>query len=162
MFQATKFTQLFQFSSSASAFRARLRIVGFVYQCQSDGVTRNELTRRFPHASPSFIKANLDTDDSGPCSVVESNPGPEPLETNQAEEAAASRIHIRFVSVRKRLCDPDNLSAKWLLDCLRYCGAIRDDKPENITFEIGQRKCAKGEAEHTTIELTCSPSPTSG
>lgn len=69
MFQATKFTKLFQFSYSASAFRARLRIVGFVCLWHSEGVTRNELTRRFPHASPSFIKANLDPDDSGPCAA---------------------------------------------------------------------------------------------
>lgn len=114
-------------------------------------MTANEITRRFPKASASFIAANLDR--AGAVAVVERPARPQSLEANRSEEAAASRLHIRFVSVRKRLCDPDNLSEKWLLDCLRNCGAIIGDEPDKITLETGQRKCAKDEAEHTVIEI---------
>ncbi len=90
---------------------------------------------------------------SGPSAIMERNPGNEPLEADQAKAASASRLHIRFTSARKRLCDPDNLSVKWLLDCLRYCGAIDGDEPDKITLEVAQRKCGKDEQEHTLIEV---------
>lgn len=76
-----------------------------------------------------------------------------PLETHKGQKANANRVHIRFTSVRKRLCDPDNLSEKWLLDCLRYCKAIDGDEPEKIALETTQRKAARGESEHTLIEI---------
>ena len=70
-----------------------------------------------------------------------------------AQETSPERVHLRVVSVRKRLCDPDNLVAKWAIDCLRYCHIIRDDTAEAITLETMQRKTAKGEAEHTILEI---------
>jgi len=76
------------------------------------------------------------------------------LETNPGEAPAASRVHIRFISFRQRLCDPDNLSVKWLLDCLRYCGAIAGDEPDKITLEIRQEKVALKSNERTEIEIT--------
>ncbi len=76
------------------------------------------------------------------------------LEAGKGKETGPSRVHIRFTSVRKRLLDPDNLSEKWLLDCLRYCRIIRGDEPEKITLETTQRKAAKGEEEHTLVEIS--------
>ena len=75
------------------------------------------------------------------------------LAEGKAETSDSKRVHIRFVSVRKRLCDPDNLSEKWLLDCLRYCHIISGDEPDKITLETTQRKAGKGEAEVTIIEI---------
>ncbi len=116
-------------------------------------MTRNELTRRFPNATESFIKANLGPESAGPDTVMERPVGNDSLAKDKSQEGAARPVHIRFTSVRKRLCDPDNLSVKWLLDCLRYCGAIAGDEPEKITLEVGQKKAAKGQQEHTLIEL---------
>lgn len=110
-----------------------------------------ELLRLFPNASQGVIAANSES--TGSDSKLEPTPGGGTLEEDKAQARPASRIHVRIVSVRKRLCDPDNLSPKWLLDCLRYCGAIRDDTPEAITLETTQRKAAKGEEEHTLIQL---------
>ena len=41
-----------------------------------------------------------------------------------------------------------------MLDCLRYCQAIRGDEPDKITLETTQRKTEKGEEEFTLIEIT--------
>lgn len=75
------------------------------------------------------------------------------LGKNQGEKANAGRLHIRFESVRKRLLDPDNIAEKWLLDALRFANIIQGDEPEKITLETTQRKCEKGEEEHTLIQI---------
>lgn len=73
------------------------------------------------------------------------------MEENEGRRS--SRLHLRIVSVRKRLIDPDNIVAKWTIDALRYAGIIRDDSAKEITVELSQRKAAKGEEEHTLIEV---------
>lgn len=119
-------------------------------------MTRNEITRRFPNATEAFIKANLDAESSGTDSVMEHDPVNGPEREDAREVKTAGKLHIRFVSVRKRLCDPDNLAVKWLLDCLRYAQIISDDSPDKISLEVTQRKCKRGRAEkeHTVIEIT--------
>lgn len=123
-------------------------------------MTRDEIIRKFPNASEAFIIANvskplakLNAKGVRAAAKLERSSVSKPLEKNQNEETSSGRIHCRFTSVRKRLCDPDNVAVKWLLDCLRYCGAIPGDEPEKITLEIRQRKTAKDETEHTMIEL---------
>lgn len=155
-------------------------------------MTRNELLRRFPNASPATIQANedvatvertskrlcdfskltradkdalykkaikiiyakTDTDNTGTTAKLEHGACDGALATGKIEAQDSRRVHIRFESVRQRLCDPDNLSEKWLLDCLRNCGAIAGDEPDKITLETTQRKAAKGEEEHTQITIT--------
>ena len=114
-------------------------------------MTPDGLKRLFPNASASTLAANAEG--AGKTPKLERDPSNAALEAEQGEEGASSRVHIRFVSVRKRLLDPDNLSEKWLLDCLRYCGAIRGDEPDKITLETTQRKARKGEEEHTLVEI---------
>ena len=92
-----------------------------------------------------------------PLPLVERHPSAGPLATHEEQEGSASRVHLRIVSIRKRLLDPDNLSVKWLIDCLRYSSIIRGDEPDKITLQVEQRKCAKGEAEATEIWLTFPP-----
>ena len=92
--------------------------------------------------------------DPHPLPELERNPSAGPLATHEEQEANSSRVHLRIVSIRKRLLDPDNLSVKWLIDCLRYSKIIRGDEPDKITLQVEQRKCAKGEAEATEIWLT--------
>ena len=118
------------------------------------------IRRLFPNASKSIIAANAQdygkahVDSSRQDSELESPTGIRTLAAIKAEKADTRRVHIRFESIRQRLCDPDNLSEKWLLDCLRNCGAIIGDEPDKITLETTQRKAAKGEEEHTQITIT--------
>jgi len=112
--------------------------------------------RRCMHREPALRKpnANPQTNNTGTPPKLEQDTQHGPLAAGQAKEMATGRVHIRFESVRKRLLDPDNLSEKWTLDCLRYCGAIPGDEPDKITLEVSQRKAAKGEAERTEITIT--------
>jgi hypothetical protein len=92
--------------------------------------------------------------DSHPLPELERHPSAGTLATHEGEETDSSRVHLRIVSIRKRLIDPDNVSAKWLIDCCRYAGIIRGDEHDKITLQIEQRKCGKGESEATQIFLT--------
>ena len=118
------------------------------------------ILRLFPNASAATIAANAKDygdhhpTDSRQAPVVECDSGSRPLAASEAQAQGSGRVHIRFESVRQRLCDPDNLCEKWLLDCLRNCGAIAGDEPDKITLETCQRKAAKGEAETTIITIT--------
>ena len=108
-----------------------------------------------PDELAALLKRNpaLSTGNPRTAPVLERTARHGPLAESESQEGNAGRVHIRFVSVRQRLLDPDNLSEKWLLDCLRNCGAIAGDEPDKITLETTQRKAAKGEAEHTIIEV---------
>lgn len=89
-----------------------------------------------------------------PLPIVERHLSTGTLATHEGEEGGAGRVHLRIVSTRKRLLDPDNLSVKWLIDCLRYARIIQGDEHDKITLQIEQRKCGKGESEATQIFLT--------
>lgn len=116
-------------------------------------MTANDIKRKFPNCSTSFLQANLAVCNSDPMPVVERAPGDEPLAQDQGQERTTGRVLIRFVVARKRLCDPDNVAVKSLLDCLRFAGAISGDEPEKISLEVRQIKCAKGEPEQVVIEV---------
>jgi len=120
-------------------------------------MTRAEILALFPNASASLL--NL-ADDNNHTLHPRTNPEPQRPDRQselalprEAEKEGTARIHLRIVSVRKRLLDPDNLVPKWTIDALRYCGIIPGDEPEKITLETLQRKAAKGEEEHTIVEI---------
>jgi hypothetical protein len=115
-----------------------------------DDLIQKGFTRQ---ADGSWAKAVVSTNGAGTLAKLECHPWHEPLEADKGQEATTARLHIRFTSVRKRLCDPDNISVKWQLDALRYCGAIDGDEPEKITLEVDQRKAVKGETERTIIRI---------
>jgi hypothetical protein len=75
----------------------------------------------------------------------------EPLAKNRRKKEDSGRIHIRLTARKKRLIDPDNLVFKYFIDCLRYAGAIPNDRAEDVTIETHQEK-TRGE-EETLIEL---------
>lgn len=83
----------------------------------------------------------------------------ESLAASQRETLYAGRVHVRITSYRRRLLDPDNLTAKWFLDACRYARLIRDDKPEDITYQVGQEKVARKEDERTEIIIEPLPTP---
>jgi hypothetical protein len=55
--------------------------------------------------------------------------------------------------VRRRLLDEDNLCEKYHVDCCRYAGLIPGDSPAEIQIQTRQRKAARGEEEHTQIDI---------
>ena len=75
----------------------------------------------------------------------------EPLAKGNGKKENTGRIHIRLTARRKRLIDPDNLIFKYHIDCLRYAGAIPDDREGDVTIETHQEK-TRGQ-EETLIEL---------
>jgi hypothetical protein len=75
------------------------------------------------------------------------------LASSEGEKEASGRVHFKFVSVRKRLIDPDNVSVKWLLDCCRRIGLVAGDEHDKITLETAQRRANKNEEEHTEVTI---------
>lgn len=105
--------------------------------------------------------ASLQVVGAGKASELERHSINGALGSSKGKETSSERVLVRFVSVRKRLLDPDNISEKWMLDCLRFVRIIQGDEPDKIELQTTQRKCAKGEAEHTEISvfrLNTSPS----
>ena len=111
--------------------------------------------RRCMHRETTLRKpnANNNTNDTGATAKLEQDTRHGTLAEKPIETRSTGRVHIRFVSVRKRLLDPDNICEKWTLDCLRYIGVIRGDEPDKITLETSQRKAEKGEEERTEITI---------
>ena len=112
----------------------------------------HQLKRLFPNASQSVLQANS-YNDTGTTPKLESNPGSKPLGKNKVKKGDKEKFHISVLSVRKRLCDTDNLACKYHVDCLRYLGLIPDDSPDYVQITTTQRKCKKGEEEHIVIEI---------
>jgi hypothetical protein len=87
------------------------------------------------------------------------NANPKPVLLNhtlgkaQDKKVNPRKFLVCIVSVRKRLSDAESLVPKWHVDCLRYAGIIEDDTAELLECRTTQRKCAKGEPEHTEIEV---------
>lgn len=87
-------------------------------------------------------------------------PNPKPEPTVRHEPLAAGpgtpprtrRTLVRIVSFRSVLLDPDNLCVKGLVDGLRYCRIIPDDREADIELSVSQRKCRK-EEERTEVEV---------
>jgi hypothetical protein len=104
-----------------------------------------------PAASKSY---DNQTHRAGKTAKLERNSGNGPLAKGEAEKGNPERVLVRVTSVRKRLIDEDNLAEKYHVDCCRYAGLIHGDEPDQTKIEVCQRKAAKGEAEHTMIEIT--------
>jgi hypothetical protein len=116
-------------------------------------VNREALQRKFPNASESFLAAN-----SVPAVRAVSGAEPQPtlrddvLAATPRETGNPGRVHVRIISRRRRLIDPDNLTPKFFIDWLRRSGLIRDDSSKEITLEMRQEKAERGD-EGTLIEI---------
>lgn len=77
---------------------------------------------------------------------------PKKRRKEQVEERRRYRVAI--LARRRRLIDPDNLVAKFIIDGCRYAGIIPDDDSRTISeFTIRQEKVAKGESPETLITI---------
>lgn len=68
------------------------------------------------------------------------------------KEKSQGRSRVVIESRRSRLCDPDNLYVKAILDAIRYAGLIADDSPEHIELTVKQTKVPKDE-EMTVVTI---------
>jgi hypothetical protein len=79
-----------------------------------------------------------------------------PLEVDcEAQTPGSERIALRFTLRRVRLLDPCAKygSCKALIDGLRYAGILHNDREEDITLEVAQKKVAHFKDEETLIEI---------
>jgi hypothetical protein len=100
------------------------------------------LKRILPRASHAVIQLN-----SEPSSAEsEHSAGSRSLAKAKTKNKGAGKCIVRITSYRTRLCDPDNLVGKWHLDSLRYARILHDDRPEDITYTITQKKSCTQDA----------------
>lgn len=136
-----------------SCTTSHCRRIGHGQDWEGGEMTRQEILRRYPNASPSFIRQNLGSEDSRKVAIVERGHETAPDAPSPIGKASTERFEIRYTSVRKRLLDDDNACSKFITDALRYEKVIPDDRPGICSILTTQRKCANGEAEHTVIEV---------
>lgn len=101
-----------------------------------------------------IIYGNTDTQNTGTIAELKRSACDESLAAGKGKKEVSGRVHFRFVSVRKRLIDPDNLIPKFYIDACRRLRLVAGDEHDKITLETAQRKAAKGEEEHTQITIT--------
>lgn len=116
-------------------------------------MTRNEILARYPRASESFLRANLQAEDAGAVAKLERNPSNASLAKKEVQGQVGRGFLVRVTSRRKRLIDQDNLCEKYHVDLCRYAGVIPDDAPGETQIEVSQTKCREGEAEEVTVEV---------
>jgi hypothetical protein len=79
------------------------------------------------------------------------------LERKKGDDEGSREIHrVRIISMRVRICDPDNLvgGQKHLIDALRLARVIPEDDPQSITLQVCQRKVKSYKEEETWVEVT--------
>lgn len=109
-----------------------------------------QLRQYFPNATNDFIKANADRG-------LPSGPKPKPAVCHESVATEAGkgrnpgRIHVRIISYRRRLLDPDNCIPKYFVDFLKYAEIIPDDTADCITVQTEQVKVKSKSDERTEI-----------
>jgi len=89
---------------------------------------------------------------SDPSSNLEQASSSKPVaEKEDKRPHPCGRCAIHVHSVRKRLCDPDGISAKASIDGLVHVGILRSDQAEEVSQVTYSQK--KGNPEKTTITL---------
>lgn len=120
-------------------------------------MTANELRRRFPNASPDFIKDNAD--DTGVCAVQPQPAKRVSLESIEAGEEACwhdvdAVFEIVFTIYSVRPCDWDGYDIKSLQDFLVSAGILPGDGWKTLSGRVYSRKAATKDEEKTVIEIT--------
>lgn len=112
---------------------------------------QNVIRARFPRASTSFIEANTQIHPQKP----EPRLGPPLGNALSRKEKGAGRITVRYRISRVRPLDFENAPSgtKPITDALRRCGLIPGDSPEEIKYELEQKRVQKYSQEQTEIEI---------
>lgn len=125
-------------------------------------MTENELRRRFPNASPDFIRDNAD-DHYVRLSALNAKPDERlPLDDPaEREEAgwhdAAGRFEITFTVYSVYPCDWDGYDVKALQDFLVTAGILPDDGWRTLSGRVVSRKAATKDEEKTVVEIRAYP-----
>lgn len=119
----------------------------------------NELKRRYPRASESFIRANLDADDTRLCPAAAKPVRRMPLDNEGESKEAdwyfpAKRFEITFTVYSVRPADYDGLDIKFLQDFCVKAGIIPNDKWSVLSGRVVSRKAATEGEEKTIVEIT--------
>jgi len=102
-------------------------------------------------AKPCLPGKNSNTD---PLPELECYPDGRALAKGEDKKESAGRFLVRIKVFRKRFIDPDNVSLKYAIDCLRYGGILPDDRAEDIKLEISEQiKVKTDEEERIEIEI---------
>ncbi len=122
-------------------------------------MTIEELKKRFPNASRSFLEANTDdhrTDSLPSRPKPERNQAPALGQAKKREVCGMVRPVVQFIGYRVRPLDPDNFAGgcKDLLDGLRHSGLIPGDENWRIQFATDQEKVSSRKEEKTVIRIT--------
>lgn len=114
-----------------------------------------ELTQKKGYAvAPSHVRTTPHLAPLLPCAQPEPTPRPALEKPAPREAAYQGRVALTITSYRcGRICDPDNVAVKYLVDALRYCGALRDDSCAEITLTIKQERVRTRKEEGTLIEI---------
>ncbi len=127
-------------------------------------MSRDEIIKRYPNASESFIAANLDTqakvarlypDDPQPAkgdALVSSVEGKE-----TRWYGPASRFEITFHIYSVRPADWDGWNCKQLQDFLVHASCLPGDGWRVLSGRVISHKVHKGEEEKTEIEIMAYP-----
>ena len=113
----------------------------------------DELKRKFPRASQSFIKINFPDGNTRPIDKLEPSPRVRPLAKKKDEGSTCQRFLVRITAFRHRLLDEDNICEKYYVDLCRYAGIIPNDAPDQVSIESKQKKVRKSEKERVIIEI---------
>lgn len=120
-----------------------------------DEVTTEELQRRFPNASQSFLNANTNNHRRA-LPDTEQRERPSQLGSGDAREAQGTGcVPVCFTLYRVRTLDVDAkyASVKDLLDCLVAAEFLAGDKEGQVTLEVNQVKVSTYAQEHTEITV---------
>lgn len=112
-------------------------------------MTAVELKQRFPHASQSFIQANVDR----LCAAKPERIAQRALERPSPGEAPRiARLEIHFRVYAMRPADWDNYRLKDVQDCLVVAGLLPDDDYATLQGCVSSYKVYSKEEERTEIE----------
>lgn len=116
-------------------------------------MTRNELLRRYPNASESFIRANCDRSEGLFASDQQCSKG-SPLDSvAQREDKGSNRLKIVFRIFAVRPADWDNWHVKEIQDMLVHAGFLVGDDWNLLSGEVISEKVSKKSEEKTEITI---------
>jgi hypothetical protein len=126
-------------------------------------MTRDELLKRFPNASPAFLRANSDDAPQRLLAGQVTKPQPGPALVRPAQRkgprkersGAGGHYRIKFTVYAVRPRDWDNLSAsvKQLQDAIVEAGWLPDDDWKTLEGTVVSAKAATEEEERTEVTI---------
>lgn len=122
-------------------------------------LTLAQLKERFPHASQSFINANLKADDQRVCAVHQKPHERAALDSlSEGKEAcwhdANGSFEIVFAIYTTNPADWDNWDCKYLQDWICKAGLLPGDGWKTLTGRVYSRKVPTKAEEKTVVTLT--------